>query len=48
MSKEEILKFMETYQRITQNMFKNAPKYAWIIFNLNNNHQIKSINFKKK
>ena len=48
MNKEEVVKFMQTYQRITQNMFKEAPKYAWIIFNLNNNHQIKSIDFKKK
>ena len=48
MNKEEVIKFMQTYQRITQNMFKEVPKYAWIIFNLNNNHQIKSINFKKK
>ena len=48
MNKIEVIKFMQTYQRVTQNMFKYAPKYASIIFNLNSNHQIKSINYKKK
>ena len=28
MSKGDVLNFMQTYQRITQNMFKNMPKYA--------------------
>ena len=36
---------MQTYQRITQQMFKDTPKYASIIMNLNNNHQIKKIKF---
>ena len=48
MSNKDVIAFMETYQRVTQNMFKNAPKYASIILNLNNNHQIKTVVFKKK
>ena len=47
MNKKDVIKFMQTYQRVTQNMFKDAPKYASIILNLNSNHQIKSITFKK-
>jgi len=47
MSKKDVIKFMQTYQRITQNMFRYAPKYASIIFNLNSNHQIKSATYKK-
>ncbi len=47
MSGEEVLNFMKTYQRITQNMFRNMPKYASVIFNLNSNHQIKSAVYKK-
>jgi D-glycerate 3-kinase len=46
MNKEDVLSFMQTYQRITQNMFKNMPKYASIIINLNSNHQIKSAVYK--
>ena len=48
MSKVDVLNFMQTYQRITQNMFKNMPKYASIILNLNSNHQIKSAVYKNK
>ena len=48
MSKNEVLTFMQTYQRITQNMFKKMPKYASIIFNLSSNHQIKSVVYKNK
>ena len=48
MSKEDVLNFMQTYQRITQNMFKTMPKYASIIFNLNSKHQIKSAIYKNK
>ena len=48
MSKEDVLSFMQTYQRITQNMFKFMPKYASIIINLNSDHQIKSALYKKK
>ena len=47
MSKGDVINFMQTYQRITQNMFKDAPKYASIILNLNSNHQIKSVIYKK-
>jgi len=48
MNKKAIINFMQTYQRITENMIKNAPKYASIILNLNSNHQIKSLEYKKK
>ena len=48
MSREDVLNFMQTYQRITQNMFKYMPKYASIILNLNSNHQIKSAVYKNK
>jgi D-glycerate 3-kinase len=48
MSKEDVLSFMQTYQRITQNMFRNMPKYASIILNLNSNHQIKTAVYKRK
>ena len=48
MNKGDIINFMQTYQRITQNMFKNTPKYASIILNLNDNHQIKSAVYKTK
>ena len=48
MSKGDVINFMQTYQRITQNMFKNMPKYASIIFNLNSHHQIKSAIYKNK
>ena len=47
MSDKEIVNFMQTYQRVTQNMFKNVPKYASIILNLNSNHQIKSVVYNK-
>ena len=48
MSKEDVLRFMQTYQRITQNMFRYMPQYASIILNLNANHQIKSTVYKTK
>ena len=48
MNKNDVLSFMQTYQRITENMFKNMPKYASIILNLNSNHQIKSAVYKSK
>ena len=47
MSRGDVINFMQTYQRITQNMFKNMPKFASIIFNLNANHQIKSAVYKR-
>jgi D-glycerate 3-kinase len=48
MNKKDVISFMQTYQRITQSMFKNTPKYASIILNLNSNHQIKSAVYKRK
>ena len=48
MSKKEVTKFMQTYQRITQNMIRYTPRYASIILNLNNSHQIKSVVYKIK
>ncbi len=48
MSRGDVINFMQTYQRITQNMFKNMPKYASIILNLNSNHQIKTAVYKSK
>ena len=48
MSKGDVINFMQTYQRITQNMFKIMPKYASIILNLNSNHQIKTAVYKPK
>ena len=48
MNKFDVINFMQTYQRITQNMFKNTPKYASIILNLNDNHQIKSAVYRSK
>ena len=46
MSKGDVINFMQTYQRITQNMLKYAPKYSSIILNLNRNHQIKSVKYR--
>ena len=43
MNKKEVINFMQTYQRITEQMFKDAPKYSSIIMNLNKNHQIHKI-----
>ena len=48
MNRGDIINFMQTYQRITQNMFKKMPKYASIILNLNSNHQIKTAVYKSK
>ena len=47
MSSGDVINFMQTYQRITQQMFKDALKSSSIIMNLNNNHQIEKIKFKK-
>jgi len=47
MSSGDVINFMQTYQRITQQMFKDAVKSSSIIMNLNNNHQIQTIRFKK-
>ena len=48
MRKKDLINFMQTYQRVTQNMFNHTPKYASIILNLNSNHQIKSAVYKRK
>ena len=48
MNKNEVLEFMQTYQRVTESMFKRAPKYASIIMNLNSNHIIKTAVYKDK
>ena len=48
MSRGDVINFMQTYQRITQNMLKQMPKYASVILKLNNNHQIKSAVYKIK
>ena len=48
MSRGDVINFMQTYQRITQNMFRYMPKYASIILTLNSNHQIKSAVYKLK
>jgi D-glycerate 3-kinase len=47
MSSGDVINFMQTYQRITQQMFKDAIKSSSIIMNLNKNHQIEKIRFKK-
>ena len=47
MSSRDIINFMQTYQRITQQMFKDALKSSSIIMSLNSNHQIEKIKFKK-
>ena len=48
MNKNEVLEFMQTYQRVTENMFKKTPKYASVIMNLNSNHIIKSAVYRGK
>ena len=48
MSRHDVLKFMRTYQRITENMFKKTPNYCSILMNLNKDHQIKSVIYKSK
>ena len=48
MNKGDVINFMQTYQRVTENMFKKMPKYASIILKLNSNHQIKSAVYKSK
>jgi len=47
MSSGDVINFMQTYQRITQQMFKDALKSSSIIMNLNSNHQIQKIKFRK-
>ena len=47
MTNSEVLKFMMTYQRVTEQMFKDSPKIASVIMSLNKNHQIKNISYIK-
>ena len=47
MSSGDVINFMQTYQRITQQMFRDALKCSSIIMNLNTNHQIEKIKFRK-
>jgi len=46
MNKNKVKNFMDTYQRITQQMFKDMPKYSSIVMNLNNDHEIKNIKYR--
>ena len=46
MNKEDVISFMQTYQRITENMFRKMTKHASILVNLGSDHQIKSIRYK--
>ena len=46
MNKNQVLNFMMTYQRITEQMFKTAKKFSSIVMTLNNQHQIINIKFK--
>ena len=48
MNKDQVKNFMDTYQRITQQMFKDMPKYSSIIMDLNSSHQIKNIRYRYK
>ena len=48
MNSHDLINFMQTYQRITQQMFKDVLISSSIIINLNSNHQIEQIKFKKK
>ena len=47
MSSGDVINFMQTYQRITQQRFKDAVKSSSVIMSLNSNHQIQNIRFKK-
>ena len=47
MSSSDIIDFMQTYQRITQQMFKDAIKSSSIIIDINSKHQIQKIKFSK-
>ncbi len=48
MSSGDIVNFMQTYQRITQQMFNDTVKDSSIVISLNTNHQIHSMKFKTK
>ena len=46
MNKNQVLNFMMTYQRITEQMFKTATNFSSIVMKLNSQHQIINIKFK--
>ena len=46
MNKDDVISFMQTYQRITENMFKKMTSYASILVNLGSDHQINSVRYK--
>ena len=46
MNKSKVKNFMDTYQRITQQMFKDMSKYSSIVMSLNNNQEIKNIKYR--
>ena len=46
MSNRDVTNFMQTYQRITQQMFKDSIKNSSVVVNLSSNHQIQNIKFK--
>ena len=48
MNMDDLLNFMQTYQRITQQMFKDGPKISSIMMKLNSRQQITNIIFKKR
>jgi len=47
MSSGDVINFMQTYQRITQQMFKDSVKSSSVIMDLNSKHQIQKIKFRK-
>ena len=48
MNKDQIKNFMDTYQRITQQMIIDLPKFSSITMNLNSGHQIINAKYKYK
>ena len=46
MNKKQVLKFMMTYQRITEHMFRTAKKNSSIFMTLDKNHNIEKIRYK--
>ena len=46
MNRNQVLNFMMTYQRITEQMFKTATKFSSVVMTLNSQHQIINIKFK--
>ena len=46
MNKDDVISFMQTYQRITENMFKKMSNYASILVNLGSDHQINYVKYK--